>query len=72
MAKLSLNQGNATEQAIAEDFSRLAIGLDLHGADPHNSRRLDDLRDLNNLRNIAAHHKPLAPAGFPTLAIIRT
>jgi hypothetical protein len=68
---LSLNQGNATEQAIVEDFSRVVIGLDLRGADPHNGRRLGDLRDLNNLRNVAAHHKPLAPASFPTLATIR-
>jgi hypothetical protein len=68
---LSLNQGNATEQNIVEDFSRLVIGLDLRGADPYNNRRLDDLRDLNILRNIAAHHKPLAPASFPTLTTIR-
>jgi hypothetical protein len=69
---LSLNQGNANEQNIAEDFSRLVIGLDLRAADPHNSRRLNDLKDLNTLRNIAAHHKPLAPASFPTLITIRT
>jgi hypothetical protein len=64
--------GNATEQNIAEDFSRLVIGLDLRAADPYNKRRLDDLKDLSTLRNIAAHHKPLAPASFPTLTTIRT
>jgi hypothetical protein len=69
---LSLNQGNATEQTITEDFGRVVVGLDLRGADPRNSRRLADLASLNSFRNIAAHHKPLAPSTFPDLVTIRT
>jgi hypothetical protein len=72
MAKLSLNQGNATEQAIAEDFGRVVVALDLRGADPRNGRRLADLASLNSFRNIAAHHKPFASSRFPDLVTIRT
>ena len=71
-AKLALDQSNATEQTITVDFGRIVFNLDLSMAHPRNRRRLDDLRELNRSRNLAAHHIPL-PAGtsFPDLVTIR-
>ncbi len=71
-AKLALAQSNATEQTIGEDFGRIVFDLDLSMAHPRNRRRLDDLRDLNRSRNVAAHHVQLSPGtSFPDLITIR-
>lgn len=71
-AKLALAQSNASEQTISEDFNRIVIDLDLSKAHPRNRHRLNDLRDLNRSRNIAAHHIQLSPGtSFPDLTTIR-
>jgi hypothetical protein len=63
-AKLELNKGNPTVQAIKEDYGRFDFTLDFD-VDPANALRVTHLDHLNRWRNVAAHQKRTFPPGVP-------
>jgi hypothetical protein len=67
-ASLALDRGNPNRISIQRDFDRFGTPLDLDGADPANHARLIDLRNLNEWRNIVAHHNAVPPGGLPSQA----
>jgi hypothetical protein len=67
-ASLALDRGNPNRNSIQRDFDRFGIPLDLNGADPANHARLIDLGNLNEWRNIVAHHNAVPPGGVPSRA----
>ncbi len=66
-ASLALDRGNPNLSNLKKDFDRFGFTLDLPNADTANPARLQDLSQLNEWRNIAAHHGVVPPGGLPTL-----
>jgi hypothetical protein len=56
---LKLDHGNPNLQNIRLDFERFGFVLNFAAVDPTNARRLNDLSELNDWRNVAAHHGKL-------------
>ena len=70
-ARRQLDYGNPNIENLKKDFSRFGLTLAMATHDPANHARLADLKDLNEWRNIAAHHGVVPPAGLPVLATIQ-
>jgi hypothetical protein len=66
----ALDHGNPNLQNLRRDFSRFGFQMDL-AADPANSIRLQYLAELNEWRNVAAHHGVVPTGGLPTLVTLR-
>lgn len=64
-AHLRLDHGNPNIKNIREDFERFDFILNLPAADPANLGRVTHLGELNEWRNIAAHHGPVAATAGP-------
>ena len=70
-ARRQLDSGNPNIENLKKDFSRFGLTLAMANHDPANHVGLADLKDLNEWRNIAAHHGVMPAAGLPTLATIQ-
>lgn len=72
-ANRKLDQGNPNLDHIRKDFDRFGFKLDLPDADPaNNPTRINHLGQLNQWRNIAAHHGHVPAGGIPNLPTIQT
>lgn len=69
-AQYALQHGNPNLQNLKRDFSRFGIQLDL-SVEQESISRLRHLAELNEWRNIAAHHGLVPHGGVPTLATLR-
>lgn len=67
----ALDHGNPNLHNLRRDFGRFGFVLDLAAADPANPARLQRLSELNEWRNIAAHHGTVPATGLPGLADLR-
>ncbi len=70
-AHCALDHGNPNLHNLKKDFGRFRFTLDLAGADPANPLRLQRLSELNDWRNIVAHHGIIPPTGLPAIADVR-
>jgi hypothetical protein len=70
-ANRKLDHGNRNIENLKKDFNRFGFSLKLAAHDPANNARLSALGDLNDWRNIAAHHGVVPPSGLPTLTTIQ-
>jgi hypothetical protein len=70
-ANRSLDHGNPNIINIQKDFHRFGFVLNMAASDPANNVRLAALKDLNDWRNIAAHHGTVLPGGLPSLAAVQ-
>lgn len=70
-ARRHLDHGNPNIDNLKKDFNRFGLTLRLPAHDPANDLRLTHLNQLNEWRNIAAHHGIVPPAGLPSLADIQ-
>lgn len=70
-ANRKLDHGNPNIENLKKDFNRFGFSLRMAAHDPANNARLSALGDLNDWRNIAAHHGVVPPAGLPALATIQ-
>lgn len=70
-ASRSLDHGNPNINNIKKDFNRFGFALNMAAADPANNARLSDLSDLNEWRNIAAHHGVVPSGGLPAFPTIQ-
>lgn len=68
----ALEHGNPNLHNLKKDFGRFGSPLNLATADPANPLRLQHLSELNDWRNIAAHHGTVPPAGLPVIADLRS
>ncbi len=59
-----LDRGNPTIENLKANFERFGFTLDLASADPANPARVIHLAELNQWRNVAAHHGTILP-GIP-------
>lgn len=66
----ALDHGNPNLQNLRRDFGRFGFQLDL-AADPTNTIPLQHLAELNEWRNIAAHHGVVPVSGLPSLGLLR-
>jgi hypothetical protein len=71
-ANRRLDFGNPSLDNLKKDFNRFGFRLDMAAADPANHPRLSDLIELNEWRNIAAHHGVVLPGGLPDLPTVLT
>lgn len=70
-AHRALDHGNANLQNLRKDFDRFGFTLNLAATHAANPARLQDLAELNQWRNIAAHHGTVPPSGLPSLTDLR-
>jgi hypothetical protein len=69
-AHLGLDHGNPNLHNLRKDFGRFGFVLNL-AADPANPIRLQHLSELNEWRNIVAHHGVIPTSGLPTILDVR-
>ena len=70
-ANRKLDHGNPNIDNLKKDFGRFGLSLRMATHDPTNNARLAHLSDLNEWRNIAAHHGTVPAAGLPSLPTIQ-
>ncbi len=70
-ANRKLDHGNPNIENLKKDFGRFGLTLRMAAHDPANHARLADLAQLNDWRNIAAHHGIVPPTGLPSLPTIQ-
>ena len=70
-SKCALDHGNPNLHNLKQDFGRFGFKLNLAHAAAGNDVRLEHLSDLNEWRNVAAHHGVVPPDGLPPLSDLR-
>ena len=70
-ANRALDRGNPNIDVIKKDFNRFGFALDMAAHDRANHARLAHLSELNDWRNIAAHHGTVPSEGLPSLATVQ-
>jgi hypothetical protein len=70
-ANRKLDHGNPSIDNLKRDFSRFGLSLRMATHDPTNNARLAHLSELNEWRNISAHHGTVPAAGLPALPTIQ-
>jgi hypothetical protein len=70
-ANRKLDRGNPNIENLKADFNRFGFNLAMTSHDRANQARLAHLKELNEWRNVAAHHGVVPPSGLPSLATIQ-
>jgi hypothetical protein len=71
-SKCALDHGNPNYHNLKQDFGRFGFKLNLAHTMPGNAVRLEHLAQLNEWRNVAAHHGVVPQDGLPRLSDLRT